>query len=112
MAVTATTFDSAVSATLVAAQGAETYIKVMAISMHNNETVEANDEIVHLEDGSGGDDLYGGATGAIYLPGRGGVFQLMMSVDYPHFILSDNTALYMALTNDRRISGTVWWSTD
>lgn len=114
MDITATTFDTAVDATLVAAQGSEEAIKVVAISMHNNETVEANDEIVHLEDGNGGDDLYGGATGAIYLPGRGGVFQLMMSAaeNEQHFTLTDNTALYMNLTNGRRISGTVWWTTD
>lgn len=112
MAVTNTPFDSAVDATLVAAQGAGTYIKVVAISMHNNETTESSDEIVHLEDGSGGTELYGGTNGAIYLPGRGGVFQLSMSVTHPHFTLSANTALYMDLTNNRRICGVVWWTTD
>lgn len=83
--------------------------------MHNNDTTETNDEIVHLEDGSGGTQLYGGANGAIYLPGRGGVFQLGMIQDdgsnTPHYTLSDNTALYMDLTNGRRISGVVWWTT-
>ena len=112
MAITPTTFDTTIDATLVAAHGGGTTIKVVAISMHNNDTTELDDEIVHLEDGSGGDDLYGGSTGAIYLPGRGGVFQLGMSVDYPHFTLSDNTALYMNITNARRISGVVWWTTD
>ena len=113
MAVTATTFDSAVDAILVPAQGAGTIIKVVAISMHNNDTTEDNDEVVHLEDGSGGTELYGGANGAIYLPGRGGVFQLsMVASTVPHFTLTANTALYMDLTNGRRISGVVWWTTD
>lgn len=112
MAITDTPFDSAADVALVAAQGAGTYIKVVAISMHNNETTESSDEIVHLEDGNGGTELYGGANGAIYIPGRGGVFQLGMSVTYPHFTLSANTALYMNLTNARRICGVVWWTTD
>jgi len=112
MAVTDTQFDTTSDATLVAAQGGGTTIKVLAISMHNNDTTESNDEVVHLEDGSGGDELYGGSSGAIYLPGRGGVFQLgMVDEDNPWFTLSDNTALYMDLTNGRRISGTVWWTT-
>ena len=113
MAITDTPFDITADGTLVAAQGGGTYIKVVAISMHNNDTTESNDEIVHLEDGSGGTQLYGGATGAIYLPGRGGVFQLAMTDSTkPWFTLSENTALYADLTNNRRISGVVWWTTD
>lgn len=112
MAVTRTVFDTNVDATLVSAQGDNASIKVVAISMHNNETTETNDEIVRLKNGSGGSNLYGGSNGAIYLPGRGGVFQLPMSVAQPHFILSLNTALYMDIANARRISGAVWWTTD
>jgi hypothetical protein len=118
MGVTRTTFDTTVDATLVAAQGAGTYIKVVAISMHNNNTTESDDEIVKLRDGNGGTVLYGGTTGAIYVPGRGGVFQLAMSYDatdidnHAHFKLSANTALYIDLTNARRISGAVWWTVD
>jgi len=118
MGVTRTAFDTTVDATLVAAQGAGTYIKVVAISMHNNNTTESDDEVVRLKDGSAGSVLYGAATGAIYLPGRGGVFQLAMSYDatdianHAHFVLSANTELYMDITNGRRISGAVWWTID
>lgn len=112
MAVTATTFNLASDGTLIAAQGVGTIIKVVAISMHNNDTTESDDEVVHLQDGLDGTELYGGTTGAIYLPGRGGVFQLSMSVDTPWFTLTANTALYMNLASTKRISGTVWWTID
>jgi hypothetical protein len=116
MAVQDTQFDTNADATLVAAQGAGTYIKVLAISMHNNDTTETNDVKVRLKDGSGGSDFYGGSNGSIYLPGRGGVFQLPLVYSngspVPWFTLSANTALYADLSAARYVSGTVWWTID
>jgi len=105
-------FSTNSDAALIAAAGAGIKNKIVAISMHNNETTEANDEIIYLRDGSGGTILYGDASGGIYLPGRGGVFQLLMSgegVIEPYFETSANTAFYMDLTNGREIAGCVWY---
>ena len=117
MAVQDTQFDINSSGNIIAAQGAGTTIKLLAISMHNNNGTEANDVKVRLEDGSGGSDFYGGSNGSIYLPGRGGVFQLPLIYDgngnpVPWFVLTSNTALYMALSAAYYVSGTVWWTTD
>ena len=100
------TFELTASGSIVTAVASET-IKVVAMSVHNNDLVD--DTVFHLLDGSGGTDLYGGATGAFYLLNNGGVRQLGMSYDTPYFELTTNTALYGVPTSGAQVGGTVWY---
>jgi len=105
-------FDITANTPVVAAAGAGLKIKVVAISMHNNEAVSANDTVVKLTSGNGGTVLLGGNTGAIYLVGRGGFFGLPMSALYPYCETAANTALYINPVSAKRIAGAVWYKTE
>lgn len=98
-------FDITTNTEVISAE-ADKKIKILGISIHNNDSDGADDEFVRLQDGSGGTDLYGGSTGGIYLPGRGGVFTLPLA-PVPYFTLTTNTALYINPTNSKRVSGIV-----
>ena len=102
-------FDITANTPVVAAAGAGLKIKVVAISMHNNEAVSTDDTVVKLTSGNGGTVLLGGNTGAIYLVGRGGFFGLPMSALYPYCETAANTALYINPVSAKRIAGAVWY---
>jgi len=105
-------FASSVDTTLISAPGAGNYIHVVGIGVTNNDTTAGNDVVVRLKDGSGGSNLYGGASGAICLPARGGVWDIKMSYDQPYWDLSANTALYLDVSAARTVAGAVWYYTD
>lgn len=102
------TFDITTNTAVVSAVSAKkTY--VVAISIHNNDSTGTNDTPVKITDGDAGTALYGGATGHVYLVGRGGYFGLPMSIEAPWFETSTNTALYLNPTSSKRIAGAVWY---
>jgi len=103
------TFDITANTAVIAAAGEGIKNKIVAISMHNNDSDSADDTPVKITDGDGGTALYGGATGHVYLVGRGGFFGLNMSVAVPWFETTANTALYLNPTSSKRISGAVWY---
>ena len=105
-------FDITANTSIVAAAGAGIKIKVVAISMHNNETTSTSDTVVKITDGNAGTVLLGGNTGAIYLVGRGGFFGLPMSALYPYCETTANTALYINPVSAKRVAGAVWYKTE
>lgn len=107
--VSSETFDITSNTSVISAAGAGIKNKIVAISIHNNDTTGSNDEVVKITDGNAGTVLIGGSTGAIYLVGRGGFFGLPMSAAHPWAETSANTALYINPTNGYRIAGTVWY---
>jgi hypothetical protein len=106
--VSSATFDIT-SNTSVISGTADKKTYIVAISIHNNDTTSTNDTHVKITDGNAGTVLVGGATGNIYLVGRGGFFGLPMSVAHPWFNTSTNTALYINPTDGKRVAGTVWY---
>jgi len=102
------TFDITSTTTAIAGV-ANKSIKVVAISMHNNDATSTNDTKVKFTDGSGGTNLYGGATGAIYLVGRGGFFGLPMSYLAPWFELTNGNGFFINPVDGKRVAGTVWY---
>ena len=96
--------------TEIAAASGSLVINVVGISMHNNDSTGANDTIVHLTDGSGSAYLYGGSDGAIYLPGRGGVFVLPPSTEFPYFSGSAGNGIYLEPVAGKRVAGNIWFT--
>ena len=94
MTITRNAFDITSNTSIVSAT-ASVSINVVAISFHNNDADGADDTVVKITDRSGGTVLYGGATGAAYVSGRGGPFQLGQNVLFPWFTLTANTALFI-----------------
>ncbi len=105
-------FASSVDGALIAAPGPGNYIHIVGMSIHNNDNTTGNDVIVRLKDGSAGSNLYGGATGAMYLPARGGTWDIPLSYDNPYWDLSENTEFYLDVSATRIVSGCVWYYTD
>ncbi|MCK9370425.1 hypothetical protein M0R04_10995 [Candidatus Dojkabacteria bacterium] len=106
---TSTPFDLTADADIIAAPGAGNYLHILGIQFHNNDITTGNNNTVRLKNGSAGSNLYGGATGAIYTPAKGGSFDLLPDCDLePYWVLSENTALYMDVSAAYRISGVVW----
>lgn len=104
-------FDITTQTEIVAASG-DSVINVVGISMHNNDTTGANDTQVQLTDGSGSAYLYGGADGSIYLPGRGGVFVLPPSAEFPYFSGSAGNGIYLEPVAGKRVAGNIWYTRD
>ncbi|MEA2036137.1 MAG: hypothetical protein U9O94_01410 [Nanoarchaeota archaeon] len=105
------TFNLTSNTSVISAVAGQT-IKIVALTVMNNDSDSSDDEIVHLTDGNAGTDLYGTASGAIYLPGAGGQFNLPLSYANPWFELTTNTALYIDVDNSKRVSGAVWYIQD
>ena len=97
------------NSSVISAPGAGNYIYITGILMHNNENTATNDEIVKLTDGNGGTVLYGGATGALYLPGQGGPWGRPRSETHPWWKLSENTPFYINPTIGQDIGGIVYY---
>lgn len=109
---TSSPFDLTADGNIISAPGSGQYLHILGIQFHNNDTTGANANTVRLKNGSGGANLYGGASGAIYTPGKGGSFDLMPDCDLePYWVLSENTALYADLSTAYRVSGVVWYTT-
>jgi len=104
-------FDTTTQTEIVAASGSSV-INVVGISMHNNDSAGVNDTRVQLTDGSGSAYLYGGADGSIYLPGRGGVFVLPPSAEFPYFSGSAGNGIYLEPVAGKRVAGNIWYTRD
>ena len=105
-------FASSVDAELITAPGAGNYIHIVGISIYNNDITYGNDVTVRLTDGNGGTNLYGGASGAMYLPARGGGWDLKMSYNHPYWDLSENTELYLDISSAKVVAGAIWYFID
>jgi len=107
---TSAPFDITADGNLIDAPGASTYLHILGIQFHNNDITAGNNNVVRLKNGSAGANLYGGATGAIYTPAKGGSFDLLPDCDLePYWVLSENTALYADVSTAYRIAGVVWY---
>lgn len=104
-------FDTTTQTEIVAASE-DSVINIVGISMHNNDSTGANDTQVQLTDGSGSAYLYGGADGSIYLPGRGGVFVLPPSAEFPYFSGSAGNGIFIEPVAGKRIAGNIWYTRD
>lgn len=104
-------FDTTTQTEIVAASGSSV-INIVGFSCHNNDSTGANDTRVQLTDGSGSDYLYGGADGSIYLPGRGGVFVLPPSAEFPYFSGSAGNGIYLEPVAGKRVAGNIWYTRD
>lgn len=110
--VSSATFDLNASGSLVAGV-ADQKVKILGISMHNNESTATNDMTIRLKNDSGtwsGSNLYGGTGGAIYLQGVGGYFGLPLNSMNHYLETSGSAGLWMDIgANARRVSGVVWY---
>ncbi len=102
-------FDINTNTQIIAAGAAGIKNKIVGIMFHNNDNTGSNDTVVRIQDGSGGTDLYGGSSGAIYVVGRGGFFGTGQALLFPWFIGSVATAIFLNPVSSKRISGIVYY---
>ncbi len=109
MQISHVTFDTA-SVEIVISGVANTQIYIVGIVVENN----TEDDIqVRLLMNSPAEEQYGGATGRLYLHGRGhwGLPMTRDSRKYPYFISIDiGTSFTIQSVNSKRISGAVWYN--
>lgn len=98
--------------TVISAPGGGNYLHIVGLGIHNNDNTGGNDVKVRFLDGSGGSDLFGGASGSAYLTARGGTLELQLSYSNPYWDLSENTGLHLDVSASRLVAGTIWYYTD
>lgn len=98
---------STATALTVISKTASQNIKIYGISIHNNESVEANDQILSLKNGTS--FLYGATNNGIYLAGRGGVWGLPISQSF-YFDCGTNTDFIITTKSAYLIEGCVWYT--
>ena len=100
------TFNTTGAIIIAPAVGGRIY-KVVAFSVHNNETVDTNSARVRIY---GGIDFYGSVSYAIHLSGRGDNFFLPFRVTDPYFSTGAGAALKIfSQVSARHISGWIAW---
>ena len=107
------TFDTNSITTIIAAQGAGLKSKIVAISIHNNDS-DKYAVWVRLISGAG-NEIYGGGIGAVRLKGRGDVWVLPFKIVkgepqvYMESNVNTNVTLAVHSAGGYQISGCVWY---
>lgn len=104
-------FDQTTVATIVSGVEGQ-QIKIVGITITNNDATESNYTKVRLISSSPTTDLYGSIGGSVFLTGDGGMWSLPVthqSVRDPYFECNEGGDFIIASMQSKRISGAVWY---